>query len=277
LEQISGVHGVSRGEPPKGITAAVALQYLNDQETERASTDISSDNYFVEAIARMGVAVAGDYYKPDDGRMIRLIGKDGAAEIEAFDTANLSKSYDIRVKGSSALPESKAGKIQRIIEMMQYKPDLLPNEQWVELMEFGNTDQMHSLITEAVRAAESENEDLLQGLEVAEPQDWEDSIIHWRTHVQTMQKRSFKETTPANLQDRFLAHLEITEYQMIEKAKVNPKFQAKLAELELFPIVFKMEKFIPTSAEQQLTIAQGQANRGEPVTATIPGNDPAKL
>ena len=43
---------------------------------------------------------------------------------------------------------------------MQMKPDLLPNERWIDLLDLGNTDKMNSLITVAVKTAESENEDI---------------------------------------------------------------------------------------------------------------------
>ena len=50
---IFGVHGVSRGEPPQGITAAVALQFLNEQEVQRGISDISKHNQFMVELAKM--------------------------------------------------------------------------------------------------------------------------------------------------------------------------------------------------------------------------------
>ena len=140
MGQIYGVQGVSRGTPPQGITAGVALQFLNEQEQERATSDVAKHNALIQNIAKKTIAVAGDYYQPDDGRMLRIVGKDNKYSIRHFDTANLSKDYDVRMQVGSALPESKAGKIQRIVEIMQMKPDLLSNERWVDLLELGNTD-----------------------------------------------------------------------------------------------------------------------------------------
>lgn len=270
---IYGVHGVSRGTPPAGITAGVALQFLNEQESERASTDIVKHNSFIKRLAKKTIAVCGDYYMPDDGRMLRIMGKNNKHMIKYFDSASLQKDYDVRVQSGNALPESKAGRMQRIIELIQYKPDLLSAERLIELLEFGDTEKFTSLITEAVRSADSENEDILSGKPCGEPEEWEDHIIHWRAHSKAIQSRSFKEETPIEIQNAMIAHISDTEFAMVEKAKENQLFQAKLAELSLFPLFYR-EGFVPQSREQSTAIVQGAANRGEPLSGQIPAMEP---
>ena len=274
LGQVFGVTGGSRGAPPPGITAGVALQFLNEQENERATSDIAKHNKLVERIARKTVSVCGDYYATDDGRMLRIVGKDNEYMLKHFDAANLSKSYDIKVNNSTALPESKPARLQRIIEMMQYNSSMLSSERWVDLLDLGNSEKMTSLITEAVKAADSENEDLLAGNPVGEPEEWEDHILHWRAHSKTIQRRSFKEETPVEIREAFIDHIETTEFAMFEKAKTSQLFQAKLAELPLFPIFYR-EGEVPKSREHQEAVVQGQANRGEDVTELIPGTEAA--
>jgi hypothetical protein len=53
----------------------------------------------------------------------------------------------------------------------------------------------------------------------------------------------------------------------------SPLFQAKLAELKLFPIFHHDDASIPYSEEHQAAMVQGQANRGEQVSGVIPGSD----
>ena len=271
MGQIYGVQGVSRGTPPQGITAGVALQFLNEQEQERATTDVAKHNTLIQNIAKKTIAVAGDYYQVDDGRMLRIVGKDNKYAIRHFDSANLSKNYDVRMQVGSALPESKAGKIQRIVEIMQMKPDLLSNERWVDLLELGNTDKMNTLITAAVKAAESENEDMMAGKPVMDPQDYEDHIVHWKTHVKAIQSRTFKEECPPHYREKVLEHIALHEFVMVEKAQANPAFEAKLAELPLFPIF--PNGFVPRSREHMKVVVQGQANKGELITQVVPGQE----
>jgi hypothetical protein len=275
LGQIYGVQGVSRGQPPKGITAAVALQFLNEQEQERNSTTVIKHNDMIKSMAKLTIAVCGDYYDPDDGRMLRIVGKNNKYAIRHFDAANLHRNYDVRLELGSGLPESKAGKVQRIVEIMQMKPDLLSNERWIDLLDLGNSDKMNSLITVAVRAAESENEDIMAGRPVGDPEDFEDHIIHWKTHTTAMQERTFKEECPPEYRQEMMEHIAIHEYLMVEKAQQNPLFQGKLAELANFPVF--PNGFIPQSLEQQRAIVQGQANQGMTVTGSIPGQDKSEL
>ena len=276
MEQISAVHGVSRGQPPAGITAAVALQFLNEQEMERISADVVKHNNFIKELARMTISVASEYYDPKDQRMLRIVGKDNKYMLKYFDNANLTKDYDIRIQNSTALPQSKAARLERILEVMRTKPQLLSDERWVDLLEFGQDDKMTSIITDALRAAESENESLLAGEPVLDPQEWEDLIVHWQVHVKEMQKRSFKEDVPAEIQASFIEHVKATEYLMAEKASENTLFEAQLAQLAQFPLFYKFVSQ-PRSREDQTVQKQGDANMGIPSSASIPAEQPAML
>ena len=275
MGQIYGIQGISRGTPPAGVTAAVALQFLNEQEQERNHSVVIKHNELITDLAKMTISVCGDYYHPDDGRMLRIVGKNNKYAIKHFDSSNLNKSYDVRLELGKALPESKAGRIQRIVEVMQMKPDLLPNERWIDLLELGHTDKMNNLITVAIRASESENEDILEGKPVGDPEEWEDHITHWKVHTKHIQDRTFKEECPPERRQEMMAHIAVHEFLMTEKAQNNPGFEAKLAELPGYPIF--PNGFVPRSIEQQRIVVQGQANQGLPVTGQIPGEDKTDL
>lgn len=269
LGRIFGVHPVSTGQPPAGITAGIALQFLNEQENERSISDITKHNEMIVDVDKLSISVCGDNYKPDDGRMLRIVGKEGKHLVKYFDAANLSKDYDIRIQNSSALPQSKSAKLETIIQTMQYSPTLFTPERWSELLEFGSTEKMYTLITEAINSAESENEDLLEGMFVQDPQDYEDLITHLQVHYKKMQARSFKEEVPQDRREAFISHVLATEMLAADKAKTNQLFASKLAQLEQYPM-FWIPDEMPASAAHQEAMVQGQANRGEAVTSQIP-------
>lgn len=273
MQTVYGSQGISRGEIPKGITAASALQFLNELENERNSTDISKHSFLVLGIAKMSVSVAADNYSIEDGRMLRIVGDNNKHLIKHFDTANLHKDYDIRFDNSTGLPETKAAKIQRIMDTMQRNPTLFSPERWEELLDLGNADRMVKMSTDAVNAADSENEDLLAGEEVGLPEDWEDHIAHWESHVRVIQSRSFKEEASPEIQDAMKQHIHITEQLIMEKMATNPLFQSKVAALKLFPIFYHDQGQTPFSKEHQEAMVQGQSNRGEQVSGVIPGDD----
>ena len=273
MQTVYGSQGIARGEVPKGITAASALQFLNEIENERNSTDISKHGFLILDIAKMSIAVAGDNYHVDDGRMLRIVGDKNKHLIKHFDVANLNKDYDIRFDNSTGLPETKSAKIQRIMDTMQRNPNLFSPERWEELLDLGSSESMIKLATEAIRAADSENEDMLSGESVGMPEDWEDHIAHWESHVRAVQNRTFKEEAGPEIQAAMKQHIHVTEQLMIEKMAMNPLFQAKVAELKLFPLFFHDQGAQPMSAEHQAAMVQGQANRGEEITGAIPGED----
>lgn len=274
MQTIYGSHGISRGEVPKGITASSALQFLNELENERSSTDIAKHGDLIKDMAKMTVAVVGDYYKPDDGRMIRIVGEGNKYKIRHFDTAHLHKSYDIRVDNSTGLPETKSAKMQRILDTMQRHPQMLSNERWSELLDLGSTAKLTTLLTEAIKAADSETEDIMAGREVMMPEEWEDHIKHWESHSKAMQSRQYKEEASPQVRAKMKDHVYWTEEAMLKKMRNNPEFEAKLATLLLFPL-FHHEGFVaPRSIEQQVAMVQGAANRGAPVDGQIPGSSP---
>jgi hypothetical protein len=270
MQTIFGNHGVSRGEIPKGITASSALQFLNELETQRASTEITKHGFMIRDIARMTIAIAGDMYDVEDGRMVRIVGENNKFAIRSFDTAHLHKSYDIRFDNSSGIPESTAGKHQRVLDAMQRTPNAFSGERWAELLDLSNTEKMTTLLTEAVRSADAENDDLSAGRYVSPPEEWEDHIVHWESHSKYVQSRHFKEDLPPQQKAAFLDHLFWTEEAMLDKMPQNSNFEATLATLKLFPLRAHSNYRAPRSLEQQAMEAQLGA-------AQIPGQDPAEL
>lgn len=271
MQVIYGSHGISRGEVPKGITAASALQFLNELENERATSDIAKDSFMIKDIAKLGIAVAGAFYNVEDGRMVRIVGQNNQFLIRHFDTAHLHKSYDIRFDNSTGLPETKSAKIQRILDAMQRNPQMVSPERWEYLLELADTEKMSTMATEAIKAADSIVEDIMAGRDVAPLEDWHDLIVHWETYIKAMQSRAFSEEADPNIRSKMKDHMFWTEEAMLNKAKNNPEFQARLATLNLFPIFYHDDFQVPLSREHQMAMVQGQANRGDQVTGVIPG------
>lgn len=271
MQVIYGSHGISRGEVPPGITATSALQFLNELETARATTDVAKHGFLIKEIAQKTIALTGKYYSSDDGRLLRIVGKDNSYMIRAFDAAHLNKDYNVRFENSSGLPETKSAKYQRILDAMQRAPQMLSPERWTDLLDLANTEKLVNITTAAIQCADSENEDLLAGRPIADIQEHEDHIQHWESHVASMQSRQYKEEVLPEYRKAMQDHVYWTEEAMLTKAATNPLYDAKLAALPLFPI-FHHEGFAqPMSLEQRAAMVQGQTNRGEQVTTQIPG------
>lgn len=247
---LSGVHGVSRGEPPPGVTAGVAIQFLNEQENERANTFMLKVNSFIVDVADLTIQTASQFYKDSDERMISVAGKSHAWMARRFEQKWLEGDYDVRVANSSALPESKAQRVQNVLDLSERFPGIYSNEQVMEMLDLGQSEKMVDAATMAIRAAEAENEDIQAGEAVLPPAEYESHIAHWRVHARMFQNPNFKQL-PREIQDSAKDHMMATEMMMFDLGRKNALFQSKvLAELDLFPMFYFDETMMPGPAGQ---------------------------
>lgn len=265
FEQISGVYGVSRGDPPPGIKAGIALQHLAEQESERHNANVLKFNEFVKDVAKMTISVASDYYDASDDRMIRVLGKNNKWMSVAFDNSHLAKDYDVRIQNSSALPTSKAGRMQQIIDLNDAFPGLVSQEQVLDMIDLGQSDKFVDSTTVSIKAAEAENEMMTMGGKINEPQEYEDHVQHWRIHARAIQEFSFKNQTPHAIQKKKLNHLRAHEMFMVKKAGESPAYAKKLEVLPGFPLLFEAAQIMPVAMPDG-----GQAPAGAPMSEGLP-------
>jgi hypothetical protein len=274
FQQISGVFGVSRGEPPPGIKAGVALQFLSEQESERYNELVLKYNDMILNIAKLTLAVCGDYYDESDERMIRVIGKDNSWMTKFFNVAFLEKDYDIRIQNTSALPRSIAARTQTLLDLNERFPDQFTSEQVIDLLDLGQSEKFIDAATVAVRTAQAENEELSRDTKDAlseeqlSPKEFENHIIHWREHTRLVQEYSFKYQTPDPVQKRVINHIMAHEMLMMEVAQKNPMFAQELSKLALFPMFYMPMPLSPHMPEQPQMA--GQDATGAPIQS-LPG------
>lgn len=224
LQQIMGVFGVSRGAPPSGIKAGVALQFLDEQENERENLAISKHNASIRNIAKQTLSIMGLKYADDEGRLEDILGRTRAAEIQDFSFADLSSIDDVDLQTSSALPLQKSARIQTLMDLSERYPTEVDGRQVLEMIGLGQSDKYVSLSTVAVRAAENENEKLLRTGEMNEVEQWEDHIMHYYIHLTMANETSMKKYLTKELRDELTLHMQQHEMFMVEIMKKNPAY-----------------------------------------------------
>ena len=240
-QQKFGIHGVSRGEPPAGIDAGIALQFLSEQENERQNVDMLKAAEFNRMSIILTISVAGDYYEPEEKRQVKVLGKNGAWKTMFFESANLNKAYDVRVQNASALPETRSARQQYLITMKDKFPNLVSDEQFMDLMGLAQDQKFQNMVTASVGSADAENEALMDpNSEVEPPSEYEDHIQHWKQHVILVRSWWYKNKTPEAIRQKVEDHIFGHEYLMTEKAVTNPAFAAALATLTDFPLFYKV-------------------------------------
>lgn len=287
-EKLSGIYSMSRGNAPDGVRAAKALRVLEEQEDKRAYvTAVKYNNVALVENAKMTLSVAGTYYDDQDGRLAQIVGKDNQYKIIQFQSANLSKPWNIRVENTTALSQSPAARIDEIVELSQMRFDptaLLTREQTIQMLDLTASEEFKDIVTRATKCAQSEVDDFLAGRPVSDPTEHEDLITHWKIHLQAVQSREYKEMTPPERKAALERHIYITEYLMFEKAHGitgsmgqimrmgNPAFAQRLAvECMDYPALFKM----PTPAPA-MGVMGGQP-MGGPMPEPSPTLEPAPV
>lgn len=234
--QFSKSNSVIRGEPPAGVTAFVALQYLSESESRRLNSEVQTLNQFIRNVYDKCLKTAGQFYKPDEERTLLIMGKDNKWENMPLDVSTLTKPYAIMIQNTSGLSDSKAMRIQQLIDLNQAFPGALPQEQILEMTGLGQGEKFYDIGSAAARAAENENELIQDGKGQIEPKEYENHILHWKVHVQSIQSIGYKQKADPQIQEQMKVHIMAHEFLMIDQAMKNPLYQQALATLQGFPI-----------------------------------------
>lgn len=269
-------NSVVRGDPPPGVTASVALQYLSESESRRLNTDVQQFNAFVRGTYELILKTVSQFYKPDEQRTMLLIGKDNRWEVRPLDPKTLAKNYSVLIQNTSGLSDSKAARTQQLIDLSAAFPQMLPQEQVLEMTGLAQADKFQDIGSRAARAAEDENEQMSDGGELVEPKEWEEHATHWRIHVQEMQAKGFKDKASEEIQNNFVKHIMAHEMLMMDKASINPLYQEQLAKLIGFPLFMEAPLAAPTVLPSDEKVAEQMINPQLPpeIPQEIPQNIP---
>lgn len=257
ITRLSRTSDISRGEPPKGVTANSALRFLDEQESRMIAPMEKKRKSRVRRVNKMMINVMQQYYKPNDGRMVRILGEDNSYMIKSFEKADFTRVYDVKIQNSSALPDTKTGKISTIVDLniaTQTDP-VFKKEEIIEMLDLGIDNAFVDGATVAVTSAKTIVEAMLNGEPVPEPQEFDNFMVYYRIFDRTMQSFSFRTNVDPVVQETFKQYLKVLEGLMWARAKKNAKFAMELSNLDNYPMFFTTD--IPLS--QLMMMHQGAA------------------
>lgn len=260
--QNAAISSIARGEPPPGIKAGVALQFLSEQEQERQNEMVMKFNEWILQTAIKTLMRASENYDSSDKRMLRILGKNNKWMSTFFDVKYLTKRYDIRLQNASSLPQSKAARMQTLLDLYEKFPGQITPEQVLDMLDFAQDEKFMNMQTRSVRSAEAENEQILEGVEEApinDPQEYEDHITHWKIHVGAMREWNFKNQMLPQHQQAMKDHVLATEMLMVQKMQQSPTFMQQVMALDGFPLLYVPEIPMPGSMDEQTQMAAAQA------------------
>lgn len=225
MQKIMGVFGVSRGEPPAGVKAGVALQFLDEQENERANSQVANLNSMIRTLAKLTVFNSSIYYDPSDDRLKKILGINDSRLAKYFDHAELSREWDVKAQTSSALPQQKGQRIQTIIDLKKEFPGKVDDDEALDMIGFGQADKFITINTANIRSAEAETDEILRTGNSPSPEKWEEHLTHYRIHIRKLSEFEMKDgTIPKSKVDGLKDHIAQTEMLMMQIMENSPSY-----------------------------------------------------
>lgn len=263
IGQVSGVQGVSRGDPPSGSRSASMLKFYEEQEQMRASTQIIKHNELIRRVFLKAGSIIGDYYPVNgDERLMRVVGKENQYMIESFKGVKISSEYDVVIVNSTGFSESIAGRIEEIKMIQEFAPGLLTPEQIADVLQLKNPQRAYDIATSALKKADWENQLFLDGKDVPPPGQFEDLIVHWREHQILFNSPEWVRV-PEKAKEKAYLHQKTTERFMEDKAKANQAFAQQLASLPGYPGFWVLTPSLPEDSKDNAAPAAPPAPMSE--------------
>jgi hypothetical protein len=209
IQEISGQHEVSSAQVPPGVTAASAINLLQEADDTRLGPGITD---YENQLAKLGgkiLSLVANYYT--DERTIRIAGDNGAWQIFPFRGAMLRGNSHVQVQTGSAFPQSKAAKqaalieILRMLAQMQYQFTPKDLAQFLQDYEIGGAEKLIEQYTRDEQQVNRENIWLAQG-KALPINDYDNDQAHVDGHEDFEKSQAFQALSP-DIQRVFELHV----------------------------------------------------------------------
>jgi hypothetical protein len=244
ISKLSKVYDISRGEVPAGVTANSALRFLDEQESQSAVVAEKKRKDRVIDVYKLMLEVMAQEYPKGPERMIKRIGKDNRYMIRSFKNSSFISVADIRIQNTSALPDTKTGKISAIIDLnMATQTDpVFKRAEVIQMLDMGLDETFVDQATAALSSAREILQMILEGEQAPEPEIWEDLIVHHTVFYREMQKPTFRRDVPVEIQEIIKTRMLTMETLMWNRSMSNEKFAMEIKTIDYYPLFFTPPK-----------------------------------
>jgi hypothetical protein len=240
FEMVSGIHKVSMGRAPPGVTAGVAFLQLQEADDTDLAPVLAMLEESVADLAHAILKLAQSNYQED--RLIRLVGKNRRHYARAFQQSQLDGVFDVVPVAESSYPWSKTARQSMLLSLAAQFPQLFVNEETgafdghllAEQLPIGGLDAISRETDLDLQEAEREVEEFARwnGQEpLPEPQFWQNFAIHYRVKCKILKGTEFLEWDP-QAQEAFKQHVSMHQQardsKMQQAAQLNAMQQGNL-------------------------------------------------
>jgi hypothetical protein len=242
MNQLMGRFEVSQGYVPNGVTAYSAIRYLDDQEVQRNSNTISKRRERILGIYRQAIAIMAQYYTAEDGRTIRILGRNNEYLIKSFKDFDFSKIYDVKLENISALSDTRSGRIADIMDLnaSNQKEPLFGRKETIKLLDLGLDEAFRTEATYAADTSRTLLEMILDGEEAPAPTTTDDYLEMYAVFARYVESIAYKLRLDPTIKQTLDDYINGLEYLIWEKSKVNPAFAAQVMTISKYPMFYKL-------------------------------------
>lgn len=132
IERMGGVYDAITGETPQGVTAASAIQMLQEQGSIPVKGIARNLYQSLKDVYELMIELVKEFYT--ETRYLRITGEDGSVQFQEFVGAQHAEvDFDVKVSAGASTPTSKAYVAQLSADL--FKQGLLLPSEYVEMQE----------------------------------------------------------------------------------------------------------------------------------------------
>ncbi len=238
--KLARLFDTSRGSPPPGVTAAQALRLLEEQQYQAMSVTSNNRKQRVLDIYRMMIKRMAQYYKPDDGRMSRILGSNNSYLMQSFSKFDFNLIYDLRIENKSALSDSPSGRMAEIVDLnaANQKDPLFGKKEMVKLLGLNLVEAFQDEVTYAVDTARQCLDMMINGQQAPDPEPTDGLIEFYGVFSRFVESPEYKFVIRPDTKQMIMDYIMAIEMLCYEKSVKNPKFSQELQMFEKYPMVF---------------------------------------
>lgn len=213
MDDILGLHAISRGDSPTGIESGVALSILSENDDTPVGAFAKELGECWGRAASLVLEMYAAYVTETRASMVHLPG--GVAEVMDWTGQDLMGQTQALVPLDSVLPRSRAAQAAYALQLYDRQIIKAPTE-LAKVADLPDQDDLLDGISPDTARAQRENAKLTSG-RVRMVQPFDDHIVHMNVHHSYMKSERY-ELLPPEAQDLFRLHIQAHETMAAEQA-----------------------------------------------------------
>lgn len=259
--KLARLFDISRGNIPSGITAAQAMRLLEEQQFQAMSITSNNRKQRVLDCYRMVIKRMAQYYKPDDGRMSRILGANNSYLMNSFTKFDFNMIYDLRIENKSALSDSQAGRMAEIIDLntANQQDPLFGKKEMIKLLNLNLVEAFTDEVTYAIDTARQCLDMIINGQQAPAPESTDGLMEFYGVFSRFVESPEYKFVIRPETKMQIMDYIGAIEMLLFEKSTKNPKLAMELQGMSKFPMVFT-----PPAIPMNQAMSQPQPQQAQP-------------